>query len=216
MKKTKIVIVPIIISLLLVTMSMLLSGCSLINETTYFGIPTGYYDLVEGNATHKDYKIYVGQTLIGNEIKYNVHYDVSQDENGFIYMLHDVGYHVYSHKVIYFYEKELLVVGFPNVLVFKQKNTRKIDNFGIPKGTYNLIEEDLLENSEMPTELVVDGGVEFGGVKYDFSQDEDGKINILNSETTDKKQIIYFYKYELLEVRWNEDSIFHFKQNETK
>ena len=101
MKKTKIVIVPIIISLLLVTMSMLLSGCSLINETTYFGIPTGYYDLVEGNATHKDYKLYVGQTLIGNEIKYNVHYDVSQDENGFIYMLHDVGYHVYSHKVIY-------------------------------------------------------------------------------------------------------------------
>mgnify|MGYP001031494806 FL=1 len=79
-----------------------------------------------------------------------------------------------------------------------------------------MVEEDLLANNEISTELIVDGGVEFGGVKYDFSQDEDGKINILNSETTDKKQIIYFYKYELLEVRWNEDSIFHFKQNETK
>ena len=74
-----------------------------------------------------------------------------------------------------------------------------------------------MANNEISTELIVDGGVEFGGVKYDFSQDEDGKINILNSETTDgKKQIIYFYEDNILEVRWNEDLIFHFKQNETK
>lgn len=132
-------------------------------------------------------------------------------------MLHDEGYHVYSHKVIYFYEKELLVVGFPNVLVFKQKNTRKIDNYGIPKGTYNLVREDLPEKNEMSSQLVVDGGVKFGGISYNFSQDQDGKIYISNSETADnKQQIIYFYEDKILEVRFDENLVLQFRQNETK
>lgn len=220
MKKMKKVVVPITISLLIMAMSMLLSGCSLLNDEIYFGIPTGYYDLVEGNVDNgkEDYKLYVGQTIIGNHIKYKgIHYDVSQDENGFIYMLHDEGYHVYTHKVIYFYEKGLLEVGYPEVLVFKQKFQKQMDNFGIPKGTYNLIEEDLLENSEMPTELVVDGGVKFGGISYNFSQDEDGKIYISNSEMTEsKKQIIYFYEEKILKVRFDENLVLSFVPSKTK
>lgn len=61
MKKMKKVVVPITISLLIMAMSMLLSGCSLLNDEIYFGIPTGYYDLVEGNVDNgkEDYKLYV-------------------------------------------------------------------------------------------------------------------------------------------------------------
>ncbi len=174
----------------------------------------------DGNVDKEkeDFKLYVGETIIGKHIKYNgIHYDVTQDEDGFIYITLDVDYTVYKHKVIYFYETGLLEVGFPEVLVFKQKNKKKIENYGIPKGTYNLVQEELLENNEILTELVVDDGVEFGENKYIFSQAEDGKIYISTNETmNDKKQIIYFYEEKLLQVRWNENIILQFKQEEIK
>ncbi len=228
MKKTKIVIVPIIISLLLVTMSMLLSGCAFIDvylrkpsNESLFGIPTGYYSLIDEDIDSAEAIFDV--IYIDNDIEFIENYidtyssDIYQGEDGQV-CLGNKNVPVEKRILIkYFYEKNILEVHYPHVILRYKKDKLKIlENYGIPKGTYNLVEEDLLANNEISTELIVDGGVEFGGVKYDFSQDEDGKINILNSETTDKKQIIYFYKDELLEVRWNEDLIFHFKQNETK
>ncbi len=230
MKKTKIVIVPIIISLLLVTMSMLLSGCSFLDiyfrtaaaGKSVFGIPTGVYDLIDEDKENVDTVFH--WLNISNNIEFvenhldNYSYDIYQDKDGKIYMGQKGEPVEYKRQIVYLYEDKTLVIHwYGKILHYKKDKPQILENYGIPKGTYNLVEEDLLANNEISTELIVDGGVEFGGVKYDFSQDEDGKINILNSETTDgKKQIIYFYEDNILEVRWNEDLIFHFKQNETK
>ncbi len=230
MKKTKIVIVPIIISLLLVTMSMLLSGCSFLDiyfrtataVESVFGIPTGVYDLIDADKENVDTVFH--WLNISNNIEFvenhldNYSYDIYQDKDGKIYMGQKGEPIEYKRQIVYLYEDNTLVIHwYGKFLHYKKDKPQILENYGIPKGTYNLVEEDLLANNEISTELIVDGCVTFDGGEYNFSQDEDGKIYISTSETTDgKKQIIYFYEDNILEVRWNENLILHFKQNETK
>ena len=115
MKKTKIVIVPIIISLLLVTMSMLLSGCSFLDiyfrtaaaGKSVFGIPTWVYDLIDEDKENVDTVFH--WLNISNNIEFvenhldNYSYDIYQDKDGKIYMGQKGEPVEYKRQIVYLY-----------------------------------------------------------------------------------------------------------------
>lgn len=209
-------------------MSMLLSGCAFAyiylgvygkkpSNESVFGIPTGYYSLID---LDKDTAGAIFDVIyIDNNIEFIENYidiypsNIYQGEDGQVY-LGDKNAPIEKRILIkYFYEKNILEIHHPHVIMrYKKDKSKILENYGIPKGTYRLVKEDILETDDISTELVIDGCAKFDGVEYNFIQDEDGKIYISASESTDNKtQIIYFYEDELLELRLKNDKILHFK-----
>lgn len=237
MIKKKRVVLFGIVAILIIALSVFLSGCTFAyiyldvycrkpSSESVFGIPTGYYILLDKDIKSRNANfgmIYIDNNISNDfEIEFietymdKYPYNIYQGEDGQICLgKEDVDI---EKRILlkYFHEKNILEIHYPyEVLHYKREKTNNLENYGIPKGTYNLVQEELSENNEILTELIVDDGVEFGENKYIFSQDEDGKIYMSTNETmNDKKQIIYFYEEKLLEVRWNDNLVLQFKQEE--